>query len=133
VVERLKRHRAVADVPESELSWFAERAVLRRYEPGDLVAARGTTADSGVLGLDLVLSGRIVIRRDRGTGRRKVMEWEAGEMTGVLPFSRLKVVQGDTSAERATETLSLDEDAFAREALRRPRPRAEQPGLGHSA
>lgn len=31
VVERLKRHRAVADVPESELSWFAERAVLRRY------------------------------------------------------------------------------------------------------
>jgi signal transduction histidine kinase len=112
VVERLKRHRAVADVPESELSWFAERAVLRRYEPGDLVAAKGTTADSGVLGLDLVLSGRIVIRRDRGTGSRKVMEWEAGEMTGVLPFSRLKVVQGDTSAERATETLSLDPKHF---------------------
>ncbi len=111
-LERLRRHRALADVPDSELSWLAERAVLRRFEAGDMVAAKGTRADSGVFGLELVLSGRIANRRDRGGGSRTVMRWDAGDMTGVLPFSRMTVAQGETFAEIATESLSLDPKYF---------------------
>jgi signal transduction histidine kinase len=112
MIERLRRHRGLGDAPESELRWFAERAVLRRFEPGDPVAPRGARADEGVFGLEVVLSGRIANRRDRAGGPRKMIEWEAGDMTGVLPFSRFTVAVGDTTAEVASETLSLDPRHF---------------------
>ena len=36
-----------------------------------------------------MLSGRIAIFVDRGAGPHKFMEWRAGDVTGLLPYSRL--------------------------------------------
>jgi signal transduction histidine kinase len=38
------------------------------------------------------------------------MEWQAGDVTGVLPYSRMKVMVGDTMADEAGETLSVPVD-----------------------
>ncbi len=112
MVERLRQHRALAPVPEAELSWLAARAVVRRFEAGDLLAPRGHEWGAGEYGLEILLAGRIANYRDRGAGRRKVMEWQAGDLTGMLPFSRMKVAAGDTVAETAAESLSLDTTHF---------------------
>ncbi len=107
VVERLRRHRALSEVPESELSWLAARAELRHFEAGDLIVRRGQGWSSGSYGLEVILSGRLSHHVDRGAGPRKVMEWQGGDLTGVLPYSRMKTARGDSIADTALETLSL--------------------------
>jgi signal transduction histidine kinase len=112
LVERLRQHRTLARVPEAELSWLAARAVPRRFQAGDFLARKGHEWGSGEYGLEVVLSGRLANYRDRGAGPRKVMEWQAGDLTGMLPFSRMKIAHGDSVAETAAETLSLSPSYF---------------------
>jgi signal transduction histidine kinase len=107
VVERLRQHRALAGVPETELAWLATRGRLRRLEAGDFLVRPGDDLRSGPLGLEIVFSGCIAVRQDRGAGARKVMVWEAGDLTGVLPFSRMKTARSEVSAETPVELLSL--------------------------
>ena len=41
-----------------------------------------TSKDGPVEGLHIVLDGQLAIYVDRGAGRRKIMEWRAGDVTG---------------------------------------------------
>ncbi|HEX7251977.1 MAG TPA: ATP-binding protein, partial [Thermoanaerobaculia bacterium] len=75
-------------------------------KPGDVVSAKG----SPVKWLTVLLSGRIVIRIDRGAGLRQVTEWKAGDVTGVLPYSRLVSPPGDAIAEEPTTILAVDRE-----------------------
>ena len=56
-------------------------------------------------GLYVILSGRLSIFVNHGAGRRKVMEWIGGDLTGILPYSRIKTPPGDVIAEEPTTTL----------------------------
>jgi signal transduction histidine kinase len=44
---------------------------------------------------------------DRGAGPVKVVEWRGGDVTGVLPYSRLQTAPGNSIAQEPTEILSL--------------------------
>ncbi len=63
-------------------------------------------------GLYVVLSGHFSIRVDRGAGPRKVMEWRGGDVSGVLPYSRLLTPPGDIVAEEQTEVVIVHRDDF---------------------
>lgn len=107
VVERLRQHRIMAAMPEAELIWIAERGRLQRFAAGQMVAARGEEFGVGhSIGLEIMLSGCMANWVDRG-GLRKTMEWHEGDVTGVLPFSRMTRARGDTIAETDVETFSL--------------------------
>ena len=54
-------------------------------------------------GLFVVLTGHVAIFVDRGAGRHKVMEWRAGDVTGVLPYSRLVSSPGDSVAQEPSD------------------------------
>ncbi len=112
IIERLRRHRTVGGVPEAELEWLAARAVLRRFEPGDIIVHKGEEYSSDKLGLEVVLSGHFSTWVDRGGSARRVMDWQEGDLTGVLPFSRMKVALGDSVASTAVETLELAASFF---------------------
>jgi signal transduction histidine kinase len=49
----------------------------------------------------------VVLFVDRGSGPQKAIEWRAGEVSGVLPYSRLGSPPGDAIAQEPTEVLSL--------------------------
>jgi hypothetical protein len=49
---------------------------------------------------------------DRGAGPKKVMEWRAGDVTGMLPYSRLTAPPGDVKAEEATEAFLLPRECL---------------------
>lgn len=55
----------------------------------------------------VILSGRIAIFVDRGAGTHKAMEWRAGDVTGILPYSRMGKPPGDTIAQEPTTALSI--------------------------
>ena len=44
---------------------------------------------------------------DRGSGPQKAIEWFGGEVSGVLPYSRMVNPPGDAIAQERTEVLSL--------------------------
>jgi signal transduction histidine kinase len=103
LVDRLSKHRTIGKAPREELRWVATHGTLRRYRPGETVARHTEVVD----GLYILLSGRMSITVERGTGPQKVMEWQGGDVTGVLPYSRLTHPPGDTVVEEETEALGL--------------------------
>jgi signal transduction histidine kinase len=111
-LERLRQHRMLAEVPEDELRWLAARGVLRRFEAGDIVVKVGEDWRAGDFGLEVVLSGQLSVYSDRGSGRRKMMDWQAGDVTGALPFSRMGVTRTESFADTALELLTLNPTHF---------------------
>src|SRR5262252_3701159 len=104
LVARLEEHRALGSAPRAELEWLLAHGSLRHYQPGDLVSHKGTPVE----GMFIVLSGRITISVDRGAGPRKILEWRAGDIAGLLPYSRLAAAPGDSVVEEAAEVLAID-------------------------
>jgi signal transduction histidine kinase len=107
LVERLVEHRTLGAAPRSELVWIAERGGVRRLAAGDVLSGK---AAGRVEGLFAVLSGRAAIHVDRGAGRHKLAEWRAGDVTGMLPYSRLVAPPADSVAQEDSEIFVLHRD-----------------------
>jgi signal transduction histidine kinase len=109
LVERLAEHRLLGAVPPEERSWVAAHGQLRRVEAGD----RLTSPDLGdIREMFIVLSGRVTMYLDRPGGPRRVTEWCGGDVTGLLPYSRLSKAPGVGQAEEPTEVLLVHRDDF---------------------
>lgn len=109
LLARLEAHRTIGGVPRAQLEWLAHVGQLRTLNVGDVL----TTSGLPVAGLYVVLDGYLTIRVDRGAGSRLVMEWHGGDVTGLLPYSRLRTPPGNVVAEEPTEVLMLDPSHIA--------------------
>lgn len=103
LIDRLAQHKALGSAPREELEWLIQHGTLRHLEAGEILSHKGEQVE----GLYVILSGHITLSVDRPTGRQKVIEWKTGDVSGILPYSRLKTAPGDAVAEGATEILSL--------------------------
>jgi signal transduction histidine kinase len=108
VLERLSAHRILGAVPQEQIAWVAAHSVFRELEPGVVL----TSMHGQVEGLHVVLSGYLSIHVDRGAGRRKIMEWRGGDVTGLMPYSRLVAPPGDVIAEEPTEIVTVHRNDF---------------------
>ena len=106
LVDRLAEHKTLGAAPREELEWLAAHGSLRHLDTGDVLTPKGVRVD----GLFVVLSGRIALHIDRGAGPHKVMEWRAGDVTGVLPYSRLGSPPADTVAQEPSTVLAMHRD-----------------------
>ena len=106
LVDRLSRHRALAGAPAPELEWLVSHGEVLHLEIGDVL----TSKSGPVRGLFIVLAGHLSIYVDRGAGPIRVMEWHAGDVTGLLPYSRLVAPPSDVKAEEPTEILQILRD-----------------------
>ena len=106
IVEILSNHRTIGKAPREELAWIAAHGSLRQYQPGVLL----TTPAEPVDALYILLSGRMSHHVNRGVGRRKVMEWVGGDVTGVLPYSRMKGGPGDTIVDETVEAFRISRE-----------------------
>ena len=74
-----------ADLPDDQLSWFISQAQELPLKPGESYTRQGDPADA----MFVVLEGQLELRGDFG-GETIVISVNSGEVTGVLPFSRMK-------------------------------------------
>jgi signal transduction histidine kinase len=109
LVDRLAEHKTVGAAPREELAWLVSHGSLRHLSEGEVLSAKGVP----VAGLFVVLTGHIAIFVDRGAGRHKVMEWRAGDVAGILPYSRLVSPPGDSIALELSEILAVPRDDLA--------------------
>jgi signal transduction histidine kinase len=103
LVERLSAHRTLAAVPQHEMMWVARHGVVRHLDSGVIL----TPKQGPVEGLHIVLSGYLTIHVDHGAGPRKIMEWRAGDVTGLMPYSRLIAPPGDVVVEESSEVVTV--------------------------
>lgn len=108
LVERLAAFSNLKGIPREELEWLVEHGELEVYEAGTVIAPKGKPIDK----LWIILSGHVVVQVDRGAGPRKVTEWRDGDVTGMLPYSRMTGPPGDNYLEEKTESLAIHRDLF---------------------
>src|SRR6476661_7695944 len=109
LLDRLIAHATLGSAPREELAWLIAHGSLRRLDEGEVLSAKGVP----VTGMFVVLTGHIAIFVDRGAGRHKVMEWRAGDVTGMLPYSRLVSSPGDAVAQEPSELLVVPRSELA--------------------
>jgi signal transduction histidine kinase len=110
IIDQLLSHRTLGGVPRPELDWLVAHGHPLEIPAGGLLTAK----DGVVLGMYIVLTGRLSIHVDRGAGPRRVMEWHAGDVTGLLPYSRLKAPPADVMAEEPASLLLIERQHFDR-------------------
>src|SRR5262245_61542677 len=102
--DRLARHRILATIPQEQVAWVARHGKLRQLDTGEVLTAK----DAKVEGLHIVLDGHFSIYVDRGAGRRKIMEWRGGDVTGLMPYSRPVSPPGDVAAEEPSDVVTVN-------------------------
>jgi signal transduction histidine kinase len=81
----LLRVPAFADLPEDQLDWFLGQAAELHVKAGDTYFHEGDPADA----MFVILEGQLLGRGDIG-GETVAFPIASGDVTGVLPFSRMK-------------------------------------------
>ncbi|HYV51382.1 MAG TPA: ATP-binding protein [Dongiaceae bacterium] len=108
LVDRLAKHKTLGSAPREELAWLVSHGTLKHLPAGGVLTAKGAQVE----GLHVVLSGHLSISVDRGAGPHKIMEWREGDVTGLLPYSRMTGPPGDSVAEEPSEILFVPRDCL---------------------
>jgi signal transduction histidine kinase len=87
--------------------WLARHGEEVVGEPGQILFEEGAPADRMIL----ILKGEIHVRRQRG-GPMELFIGRAGQMTGYLPFSRMKVSGGQGFAISPVWALTIHKELF---------------------
>ena len=87
--------------------WLARHGEEVIANPGEILFEEGAPADRMIL----ILKGEIHVRRQRG-GPMELFIGRAGQMTGYLPFSRMKVSGGQGFAVSPVWALLIDKTMF---------------------
>lgn len=108
LVDHLAALPNLASIPRQEIEWLVDHGRLEVREAGSVLAPKGQR----IRNLWIILSGHMAIRVDRGSGPRLVTEWHTGDVSGMLPYSRMSGPPGDNILEERTEFLSVHEEHF---------------------
>ncbi len=81
----LVRVPAFADLPDDQITWFLSQSHEVNLSPGEIYARQGDPADE----MSVILEGQLEVRGEI-SGETIVIPLKAGDVTGILPFSRMK-------------------------------------------
>ena len=97
-----------AGVPEKELEWLANKLDPVSLGAGERYYEQGAATDS----LQLMLAGRMQLARREGGQEVATFVVEAGEITGLLPFSRMKTYGATATAITNVELAAISSAHF---------------------
>ncbi len=108
LIDRLSGLTNLREIPREELEWLAEHGQFEVHEAGAVLGPK----DVPLKKLWIIFSGCIAVRVDRGTGPRLVIEWRSGEVSGMLPYSRMIAPPGNNYVAEKCELLSINASDF---------------------
>lgn len=108
LLQRLQRIVELQSVPKNQLQWMADKGRVDSFTDGQKVFSKGDVINE----LRILLKGEINFFVEQAGNQRNVGIVEAGEITGKLPFSRMKGATGSGVVTGETEIYSLHEDLF---------------------
>jgi signal transduction histidine kinase len=115
LLDDLRKIEVFADLSPDQLTWLAENFEERRFQPGEVMAREGEPLDY----LIVILEGEMRIQRGSG-GDELVFRGFAGQVTGLLPYSRLTHYGGTSRAVLPTRIVGLHRRLFPEMLQRMP-------------
>ncbi len=115
LIDDLRKNVVFADLAAEQLAWLAEKFEEHRFQPGEVMATEGAPLDH----LIVILEGEIRIQRGSASDEL-IFRGFAGEITGLLPYSRLTHYGGTTRAVIPTRIVSLHRSFFPEMLQRMP-------------
>lgn len=103
----LLRVPAFADLPDDQITWFLSQAHEVNLSPGEIYARQGDPADE----MSVILEGQLEVRGEI-SGETIVFPLKAGDVTGILPFSRMKQYTVNGRAITASRLLRFPASHF---------------------
>jgi signal transduction histidine kinase len=107
IVAALKKVGPLHDLQEAEYEWLATHAIEVFAESGAVVFREGEPATK----MAILLQGEFYVRREHG-GPAALFIGRSGQITGVLPFSRMKAYGGLGYTSAASWWLEFDRSLF---------------------
>jgi len=104
----LVRFPTFADLPDDQIDWFISQSQEVRAKAGDLYMRQGDPADA----MYVILEGQLQARGDFA-GETVIFELVAGDVTGLLPFSRMKQFKVNLRAETDSHALRFPASLFS--------------------
>jgi signal transduction histidine kinase len=108
LLEKLRKIHVFEDQPREELLWFLSQCEECRIAVGEIIMHEGDPPNF----MMVVLDGEMRARAEHGSPDGPVFTASAGDVTGMLPFSRLKVITVTGRAVRPTHFLAFPVTQF---------------------
>jgi signal transduction histidine kinase len=111
-INDLKKVIALSDLPDEHLKWILDHSEAVEYEDGELLGKTGEPIDwmfiivEGRVDFYMDVNGRLVFYR------YFMNDTESGGMTGLLPYSRLKLSPGNSVASGKVRGLRFNKKYF---------------------
>jgi signal transduction histidine kinase len=103
----LRRVTEFADLPDDQLDWFLGQSQEMHLKAGEIYSRQGDPADAMFVILEGHLQGRGELN-----GETVVFDLEPGDVTGILPFSRMKQFTVGQRAETDSRALRFPASLF---------------------
>jgi len=107
IVTALRKIEALDGMLDEEYLWLARNGIEHTAEPGTVLFREGDAP----IGMNIMLMGEVHIRRAQ-SGNVSFFIARMGQMSGVLPFSRMKGYGGTGYAVGSVWTLDIPRDKF---------------------
>lgn len=108
LLQTLKEIPELKGVPENQLQWLAENGQVQAFSDGQKMFSKGDKIDS----MRILLQGEVNFFIEQAGNLRNVGTVEKGEITGKLPFSRMKGATGEGIVTGDTLIYTLHESLF---------------------
>src|SRR6266581_1917401 len=108
LVADLRKVAAFADQHQDDLEWFVSQSGELRTPVGEITVKEGSPAEA----MFVILEGELRARREMGPAGSPVYTAHAGDVTGVLPFSRMKTYSVTVRAVLPMRTLAFPASKF---------------------
>ncbi|MXV49689.1 GHKL domain-containing protein [Pedobacter sp. HMF7647] len=94
------------DVPYEQLQWFLDNSVYREFRAGEFLFEPGDT----ILGTHIMITGKVRLYIYQGNNKRELVTYEAGSISGYLPYSRGKIAAayGEFITDGALMTFPIE-------------------------
>ena len=106
-LELLRRVPVFEGLPDDQITWFLGQSQELSLKAGDVYARQGEPADA----MFVILEGQLQGRGELG-GDTIIFDLEPGDVTGVLPFSRMKQFTVSGRAESDSRALRFPSSLF---------------------
>ncbi|MEM6841439.1 MAG: ATP-binding protein [Bacteroidota bacterium] len=108
VTDDLRKIPTLNDLDEAALQWLIDRSECRILQEDEYMFRKGDPISY----MHIILKGRLRIKVLQGKQLREISAMEAGTITGMLPYSRMKEATGFGIATEETHVLSLHKKHF---------------------
>jgi len=115
LIDDLSKIEVFANLPQEQIAWLAEHCEEKQFQPGEIMGREGEPLDY----LTVILEGEILIQRGSGADEI-IFRGFAGQVTGLLPYSRLTHYSGTSRAVLRTRIAVLHRSLFPEMLQRMP-------------